>query len=105
MLRLQAGSDNQDHAKCIRVLSMRKRKRGYDHESRRCPDKHGTDSIQKTGLVLPRQGIFLATIENLGRQLILVDFGSVSSEYLFPNEIMAQPVRINESLATALSNQ
>jgi hypothetical protein len=60
---------------------------------------------QKTGLVLPRQGIFLGTIENLGRQLILVDFGSVSSEYLFPNEIMAQPARINESLATDLSNQ
>jgi hypothetical protein len=60
---------------------------------------------QKTGLVLPRQGIFLGTIENLGRQLILVDFGSVSSEDLFPNEIMAQTANINESLAAALSNQ
>jgi hypothetical protein len=60
---------------------------------------------QKTGLVLPRQGIFLGTIENLGASLVLVDFGSASLEYLFPNEIMAQTAGINESFATALSNQ
>jgi hypothetical protein len=60
---------------------------------------------QKTGLVLPRQGIFLGTIENLGASLVLVDFGSASLEYLFPNEIMAQTAGINQSFATAFSNQ
>jgi hypothetical protein len=43
---------------------------------------------QKTGIVLPRQGTFVSAIENLGRQLILVNFGSVGLEYLFPNEIL-----------------
>ena len=32
---------------------------------------------QKTGFVLPRQGIFVRDLENLKRKLILVDFGSV----------------------------
>ena len=45
---------------------------------------------QKTGIVLPRQGTFVSAIENLGRQLILVNFGSIGLEYLFPNEIPAQ---------------
>jgi len=54
---------------------------------------------QKTGVVLPRQGIFVTTIENLGRQLILVDFGSASLEYLFPNEIAVQTGGVSESLA------
>jgi hypothetical protein len=45
---------------------------------------------QKTGIVLPRQGTFVSAIEKLGRQLILVNFGSVGLEYLFPNEILAQ---------------
>ena len=44
---------------------------------------------QKTGLLLPRQGIFVSAIENLGRQLILVNFDSAGQEYLFPNEIAA----------------
>jgi hypothetical protein len=43
---------------------------------------------QKTGVVLPRQGIFVRDIENLGRKLILVDFGSAGTEYLFPNEVL-----------------
>jgi len=43
---------------------------------------------QKTGVLLPRQGTFVRDIENLGRKLILVDFGSVGEEYLFPNEIL-----------------
>ena len=55
---------------------------------------------QKTGVILPRQGIFLGAIENLGRELILVDFGSANREYLFPNEIAVQANGINESLAT-----
>ena len=42
---------------------------------------------QRTGLVLPRQGTFVGDIENLGRKLILVDFGPAGKEYLFPNEI------------------
>ena len=44
---------------------------------------------QKTGVVLPREGIFVSAIENLGRQLILVNFGNAGVEYLFPNEILA----------------
>jgi len=38
---------------------------------------------QKTGIVLPRQGTFVSAIENLGRQLILVDFDSAGQEYVF----------------------
>jgi hypothetical protein len=45
---------------------------------------------QKTGLLLPRQGIFVSAIENLGRQLILVNFENGGLEYLFPNEVVAQ---------------
>jgi hypothetical protein len=48
--------------------------------------------------VLPRQGIFVNAIENLGRQLILVDFDRGGLEYLFPNEIMAQSLAANDSL-------
>jgi hypothetical protein len=54
---------------------------------------------QKTGVVLPSQGIFVNAIENLGRQLILVDFDRVGLEYLFPNEIVAQSLGTNENLA------
>jgi len=43
---------------------------------------------QRTGVVLPRQGTFVRDIENLGRKLILVDFGSAGEEYLFPSEVL-----------------
>jgi hypothetical protein len=55
---------------------------------------------QKTGL-LPRQGIFVSAIENLGRQLILVNFDSAGLEYLFPSEIVAQSPGVKESLAVS----
>ena len=42
----------------------------------------------RTGVLLPRQGTFVGDIENLGRKLILVDFGSAGKEYLFPNEVV-----------------
>ena len=45
---------------------------------------------QKTGVLLPRQGTFVRDVENLGRKLILVDFGSAGEEYLFPNEISTE---------------
>ena len=54
---------------------------------------------QKTGLLLPRQGIFVSAIENLGRHLILVNFDSAGLEYVFPNEIVAQSPGVKESLA------
>jgi hypothetical protein len=54
---------------------------------------------QKSGVVLPRQGIFVSAIENLRRQLILVNFGKVGLEYLFPNEILVQRAGVEESLA------
>jgi hypothetical protein len=42
---------------------------------------------QRTGLILPRDGIFLSARENIGRTLILVDFGEAGTEYLLPHEI------------------
>ena len=45
---------------------------------------------QKTGVLLPRQGTFVRDVENLGRKLILFDFGSPGEEYLFPNEISTE---------------
>jgi len=45
---------------------------------------------QKTGTVLPREGTFVRRIENLGRELVLVNFGGkTGEEYLFPDEIEA----------------
>jgi hypothetical protein len=43
---------------------------------------------QKTGVLLPRQGTFVRAIENLGRNLILVNFGNAGEEYLFPDEVL-----------------
>jgi hypothetical protein len=45
---------------------------------------------QKTGVVLPREGIFVRAVENLGRSLILVNFGTAGEEYLFPDEVVLQ---------------
>jgi hypothetical protein len=42
----------------------------------------------RTGAILPREATFVRAVENLGRQLILVNFGSAGEEYLFPDEIM-----------------
>jgi hypothetical protein len=46
---------------------------------------------QKTGVVLPREGTFVRAIENMGRQLILVNFGAAGEEYIFPEEILPKP--------------
>jgi hypothetical protein len=46
---------------------------------------------QKTGVVLPREGTFVRAIENLGRSLILVNFGTAGEEYVFPDEVVLQP--------------
>lgn len=43
---------------------------------------------QKTGVVLPREGTFVRMVENMGRQLILVNFGAAGLEYLFPDEVV-----------------
>ena len=45
---------------------------------------------QKTGLILPREGTFVGAIENLGRTLLLVNFGAAGLEYLFPNEVAGE---------------
>jgi hypothetical protein len=42
---------------------------------------------QRSGIMLPREGTFVSSTENLGRTLILVDFGQTGKEYLFPHEI------------------
>jgi hypothetical protein len=47
---------------------------------------------QKTGTLLPREGTFVRAVENLGRKLILVNFGTAGDEYLFPEEILAERV-------------
>ena len=39
---------------------------------------------QKTGILLPREGTFVRSVENMGRQLILVNFGAAGHEYIFP---------------------
>ena len=48
---------------------------------------------QKTGVILPREGTFVRAVENLGRQLILVNFGAAGEEYLFPDEIVLEPAK------------
>jgi hypothetical protein len=48
---------------------------------------------QKTGTLLPREGTFVRAVENLGRKLILVNFGTAGDEYLFPEEILPEPVK------------
>jgi len=48
---------------------------------------------QKTGVILPREGTFVRAVENLGRQLILVNFGTAGEEYLFPDEIVLEPAK------------
>jgi len=44
----------------------------------------------QTGLLLPREGIFLRAIENLGRTLLLVDFGEAGKEYVLEHEVETQ---------------
>lgn len=41
---------------------------------------------------MPREGTFVRADENLGRKLILVNFGTAGDEYLFPEEILAERV-------------
>jgi hypothetical protein len=44
----------------------------------------------RTGLLLPREGIFVGAIENIGRTLLLVDFGEAGKEYVFDHEVETQ---------------
>ena len=46
---------------------------------------------QKTGVVLPREGRFVRMVENMGRKLIWVNFGTAGYEYLFPDEVLLEP--------------
>jgi hypothetical protein len=46
---------------------------------------------QKTGQILPREGTFVSAVENMGRRLILVNFGAAGCEYIFPDEILSEP--------------
>jgi hypothetical protein len=50
---------------------------------------------QKTGMFLPREGLFVRTVENLGRKLLLVDFGTIGEEYLFPNEVLDETPNVD----------
>jgi len=51
-----------------------------------------TTSIRsaKTGLLLPKEGTLVSVTENLGRTLLLVEFGDGQAEYLFENEVELQ---------------
>jgi hypothetical protein len=53
----------------------------------------------RTGNILPREATFVRAVENLGRQLILVNFGSAGEEYLFPHEIVPRPPYLAGGLA------
>jgi len=48
---------------------------------------------QKTGVLLPREGTFVRMVENMGRQLILVNFGQAGYEYIFPDEVLLEPAK------------
>jgi hypothetical protein len=48
---------------------------------------------QKTGVLLPREGTFIRAVENMGRSLILVNFGPAGEEYLFPHEVQPEPAK------------
>ncbi len=41
----------------------------------------------KDGVILPCEGTLVRTTEGLGRNLLLVDFGEGTMEYLFDHEI------------------
>ncbi len=58
---------------------------------------------QRTGLILPRDGIFVGARENIGRTLILVDFGEAGTEYLLPHEIGEQ--KGNQSRAVEMNER
>jgi hypothetical protein len=47
----------------------------------------------KTGTMLPREGTFVRAVENMGRQMILVNFGPAGEEYIFPDEILPDPAK------------
>ncbi len=45
----------------------------------------------KDGMILPWVGTLVSTIESLGRNLLLVDFGEGTTEYLFEHEVEIAP--------------
>lgn len=53
---------------------------------------------QRSGLMLPREGVLISATENIGRTLILVDFGAAGKEYLFAHEIEAKERNQNQQL-------
>jgi len=54
------------------------------------PISTNVSTPSQTGLLLPKEGIFLGAIENIGRTLLLVDFGKAGKEYIFNHEIETQ---------------
>ncbi len=50
---------------------------------------------QRTGVILPKEGTFVRQLENLGRILILVDFGGGRQEYVFRHEIEIEEDDLN----------
>ncbi|MFQ5853763.1 MAG: hypothetical protein ACE5JU_24655 [Candidatus Binatia bacterium] len=52
----------------------------------------------RSGLMLPREAVFISATENIGRTLILVDFGAAGREYLLAHEIEAEEGNQNHHL-------
>ena len=85
------------------IVKFRRRRRGATEMARKAKPKEVNmnpgDSLkttkpirsQKTGVILPREGTFVRAVENMGRQLILVNFGTAGEEYLFPDEVLPNP--------------
>jgi hypothetical protein len=49
----------------------------------------------RSGMIMPREGVFMKAVENLGRQMCLVEFSGNELKqpeqvYLFPDEIKAR---------------
>ena len=88
------------------IIKLRRKQKGYNGQSIQAAStevgrmKAGdplktTKPIrsQKTGALLPREGTFVRSVENMGRMLILVNFGHAGEEYLFPEEIAPEPAK------------
>ena len=50
-------------------------------------------------MFLPREGVFVGAVKNLGRKLLLVDFGTTGEEYLFPNEVLDETANVDFAIS------
>jgi len=87
----------------VPIIKLRRKQRGSNGQSNQAASMEvgrmkAGDALktikpirsQKTGAMLPREGTFVRAVENMGRLLILVNFGTAGEEYLFPDEVMLE---------------